>query len=553
MVPREEPKTTLPEHLWSQCAEAEGQCIRPGSKLFDALRLLMNEPDACLGDCHLSHRPRMERAADRGSGWRQEWDVNLSSRMVMGLGAGLLLLAGPAVALSGSSFESTDGNLIVSGGAGAMDWANAPNFVGGNDLATGQNDDSLGQGTKEDTEPPVSVTGGIPNNKSDLLRFYTSHEVIAGDVVLYLGWVRANTLGTANMDFELNQSSTLSSNGVTPIRTEGDVLITFDFASGGNIVQLSLLQWLADPTLHTTAECEASSRLPCWGNKIDLDAAGFADGAVNEGFTVFDPIANVTLADATFGEAAINLTAAGVISSTSCIGFASAYLKSRSSDSFTAALKDFVAPAPVSITQCGSIDITKVDDVNAVLQGAVFTLYTDVDTTDTGFDPVNDVSTGKSCTTDASGECSLLAVDFGTYWVVETTTPSGHRTADPQQVTISSTSASVSLTFTNPRLFTVITVVCQESNGALYPSFVTLDGTVLRTLDATDTLPSGASATEICALGGARFENKTAGTYNASVEIPTTVETSCTDASDNDEDTLVDCADTDCALHPACI
>lgn len=57
----------------------------------------------------------------------------------------------------------------------------------------------------------------------------------------------------------------------------------------------------------------------------------------------------------TFGEAAINLTDSGILPANSCSGFGRAYLKSRSSDSFTAALKDFIAPIPVNISNCGKI------------------------------------------------------------------------------------------------------------------------------------------------------------------------------------------------------
>ncbi len=35
------------------------------------------------------------------------------------------------------------------------------------------------------------------------------------------------------MDFEFNQSSVISTNGVTPVRTAGDVLIQYDLAKGG--------------------------------------------------------------------------------------------------------------------------------------------------------------------------------------------------------------------------------------------------------------------------------------------------------------------------------
>src|SRR6266496_5618848 len=77
--------------------------------------------------------------------------------------------------LSGSTFEGNDGNLVVNT-AGNTDWANAPNRVRGDDLASGRTDNSFGQGTKED-DPAVSVvTGSIPPQKSDLTRFYVASE-----------------------------------------------------------------------------------------------------------------------------------------------------------------------------------------------------------------------------------------------------------------------------------------------------------------------------------------------------------------------------------------
>src|SRR5206468_13129270 len=142
--------------------------------------------------------------------------------------------------------------------------------------ATGSGDDSLGKGTKESTAVPNVVSGSIPNNKSDLLRFYVSSDMVNGDSILYLGWVRANTLGNANMDFEFNQSTTISKNGVTPVRTAGDILITYDFGGSGT-PDLGLLTWL---TTGSSGACFGSSSPPCWGSRMDLTDAGFADGAV---------------------------------------------------------------------------------------------------------------------------------------------------------------------------------------------------------------------------------------------------------------------------------
>lgn len=270
-------------------------------------------------------------------------------------------LAGPAHAnLSGSTFEGNDGNLIVNT-AGDTDWVNAPNRVTGVDQPSGSSDNAFGQGTKEDNPAVTVVDGSIPPNKSDLTRFYVGSEFTSGSNFLYLAWERSNVLGTANMDFEINQKTTTGLTGtftgpITINRTAGDVLITFDFTNGGGNPQLGLLRWV---TTGAASQCFSANAVPCWGNRVDLSAAGFAEGAVNAG-TVTDPIANTSLAGLTFGEAAVNLTAAHVFPSGTCEAFGSAFVKSRSSASFTAEVKDFIAPQPVDISNCGTITIHKV-------------------------------------------------------------------------------------------------------------------------------------------------------------------------------------------------
>jgi len=44
--------------------------------------------------------------------------------------------------------------------------------------------------------------------------------------------------------------------------------------------------------------------------------------------------------------------ASGIFTLGVCTVFGSAYLKSRSSDSFSSELKDFIAPIPVQLTNC---------------------------------------------------------------------------------------------------------------------------------------------------------------------------------------------------------
>lgn len=445
-------------------------------------------------------------------------------------GAGLaclaLILSGTTAAqanLPGSPFDAGDGNLVVNDEVN--DWANigiscvAPVAGCGIDLPTGQSDNSFGTGTKEDTAVPSVVDGSIPNNKSDLTRFYARFvEEANGSTYAYLAWERVQEPnGTTNMDFEFNQSNVVSSNGVTPVRTAGDVLIKYDLSQGGVNPVLGYHTWVATGS---KSLCEAANATPCWGKVQTL--AGNFEGSINT-VVVTDPIAPDAPRDLsvrTFGEAAINLTAADIVGADPCLPFSSAYLKSRSSDSFTAALKDFIAPISVATSKCADINVLKTDDDSpaSALQGAVFTLFNDAAPTGGTFDPATDlaVTPATTCTTGADGKCSFTQVLAGNYWVVETTTPAGHDTAAPQAVTVVG-GTNVSLTFVNPRDFKVIVLVCKEADNSLYSSTVTVDGVDKTSLGAA---PSGITAAQLCGLGGAAYDDKSYGNHPANVNIP---------------------------------
>jgi hypothetical protein len=279
----------------------------------------------------------------------------------------VLAMALPGLAnLSGSSFDANDGNLVLNDET--QDWANAPSLQKGIDKPTGQTDDSFGQGTKEDTAVPTVVSGSIPNNKSDLTRFYVANARQNNKEFLYLAWERVQEPnGTTNMDFEFNQSSQLSGNGVTPVRTAGDLLIKYDLSKGGTHPTLGYHIWVTSG--NPAVVCEANNSVPCWDKVHSL--TGNFEGSINDPSnnppdgSVVDPIApNAprTLSARTFGEAAVNLTDSGILPPGSCKGFGRAYAKSRSSDSFTSEIKDFIAPIPVSISNCGSVIIRKVTD-----------------------------------------------------------------------------------------------------------------------------------------------------------------------------------------------
>jgi hypothetical protein len=324
----------------------------------------------------------------------------------------LFALVNPGLAnLSGSTFEGNDGNLVVDT-AGNTDWSNAPNRVVGIDKTSGTSDNSFGQGTKEDNPNATVVTGSIPPNKNDLTRFYIGSEFASPSNFLYLAWERAVNIGAANLDLEINQKTTTGFTDTTtgPValnRTAGDVLITYDF-SGSGTPTLGLLKWV---TSGSTSQCFSSNSLPCWGNRVNLSAAGEAEGAVNSA-TVTDPVppnAPRTLTTGLFGEAAINLTAAGVFPAGTCRAFGSAFLKSRASSSFGAEVKDFIAPQPVNISNCGTIIIHKVTENGDGTFGY---------TTTGGLDPATfNLSNG--------GTRTYSDVLAGSYSVTEATIPAG--------------------------------------------------------------------------------------------------------------------------------
>ena len=171
----------------------------------------------------------------------------------------------------------------------------------------------------------------------------------------------------------------------------------------------------------------------------------------------------------TFGEASVDLDAI-LSETTGCVAFGSAYLKSRSSDSFPAELKDFIAPLDVNINLCGAVKIIKTDDTGAALAGAEFTLFKDNAPLD-GPAPhgAEDTDTDQSCTTVADGTCTISNVLAGQYWVVETVTPEGHASAADQNIIVTASTTPVEVTFVNPRLRGAILITKVRKHAAAGP------------------------------------------------------------------------------------
>jgi hypothetical protein len=419
--------------------------------------------------------------------------------------AGLtLLVPSSAVAnLPGSTFEGNDGNLVVNT-AGNEDWANAPHLVTGIDKLSGRTDNAFGQGTKEDDPNVTVVTGSIPPNKNDLTRFYVASEVAGGNNFLYLAWERLVNIGAANLDFEVNKNVTtgFDTNTTGPVtlnRTAGDLLITYDFAGSGTPT-LGLLKWV---TSGATSQCFSANALPCWGNRVDLSAAGFAQGAVNSAANnppngdVVDPIAPSaprTLTAGLFGEAAINLTAAGVFPAGTCTAFGSTFLKSRSSSSFPAEIKDFIAPQQVNISNCGKVIIHKVT----------------VPTGGTGFPFTSNVSTNPadasnlSFSLDDGGTKTMTNVLAGSYNVTETVASIGNYTLTNIDCSAGDVTPTSTSTATGATVFTIAaeqTLECTYTNtknkanpsATTAPTLIPQDKATVSGLDNTGVVDGAAN------------------------------------------------------------
>jgi Prealbumin-like fold domain len=261
----------------------------------------------------------------------------------------------PEASLAGSNFEiDVDANLKLDDAAPSIDWATVTE-ARAPDAVNGTGDDSYAGGVKEDTVCPAATTDSIPPNKSDLLSFHVYREAGTGTHpgFLNLAWSRVSEpSGTTLMDFEFNQSSTKCASGPNVVRTAGDLLIEYAIDQGGSRADITARTWTGT----------------AWGSPADLDvpsatcggnpcAAGTINSSSIPAVESDGLIASGSKQPRTFGEAQLDLRL--LFQPNKCTSFGSAMLKSRSSDSFTSQLKDFVAPVSINLQNCGQVIIRK--------------------------------------------------------------------------------------------------------------------------------------------------------------------------------------------------
>ncbi len=301
--------------------------------------------------------------------------------------------------------------------------------------------------------------GNVPA-KDDLSNAYAWATVQSGHLILFAGFERIDASGDSHVDIEFFQDEvTLDEQppcddpgaDVTPcsflgVRTPGDLVISMDFVQGGGFGTLSIRRWTG------SAYVVIGSRNGEGCNGGDT-ICGFNNGGPIDG----GPWPNYDrhgaeiqqLPQNAFTEFGLDVTALG--DGTPCL--TTALGKTRSSQSFTAELKDFAGP--VAFPVC-ALAWHKVDNTGAALGGATFVVcrthsynpttrtFTDipdqcrrvVDNTDGSLD-AGDVDLDPR-----PGEFEIGGVLLGRYTIRETVPPRGWG-ADPDVVTVDFTGGSL--------------------------------------------------------------------------------------------------------------
>jgi hypothetical protein len=256
-------------------------------------------------------------------------------------------------AIGGLTNFEIDGNQVVngpsppSGGAG-IDWANATSFlqnVGQPTEPCGVNPDPTALNVKLNVFNPFAPNPrpGNINGKDDICQGFIAWqpvEVPSGGVtsthfVLYGGWQRQLSQ-TGDMSFFIPLIGGPTKSNVT--------LVEFDFNPPATTI-VSLLRWNGTAWVSTATPANAF------------------DGAVGPAVAP------------SFGEFAIDLTAAGVIpASGACVSVVSTYVMTRPGNG-NADLADYLGVPPVQISNCSPIRITKTT-TPAITNGPVDFTYT---------------------------------------------------------------------------------------------------------------------------------------------------------------------------------
>jgi uncharacterized repeat protein (TIGR01451 family) len=297
------------------------------------------------------------------------WFVALSCALVWGA---LAALPAPAATLTptpnplpGSEFQGADGNQD-NPAAPRIDWQ-AMQSAGRAYHAPDPNDeDSAFKGGSKEDEPGLwdltTEAGGVNPAKANILDAWFAADQGGADTFGYGGFARQEEGGTTFLTFELNHDARLWNNGraTIPCRRTDDLLISYE--PQGNEVEVIVERWVTD-TADATTGCARTGHLDgLTGLTPNTDVqAALNDRAITVRLPGFYA---GTIPLERFGEAALNLSRfLGEALGNRCFAFGSVWMHSRSSDSESANMQDYVAPKKLAVRSCAASGV-KFHDVN---------------------------------------------------------------------------------------------------------------------------------------------------------------------------------------------
>ncbi|MGH9876836.1 MAG: hypothetical protein ACRD5H_04305, partial [Nitrososphaerales archaeon] len=264
--------------------------------------------------------------------------------------------------------------------------------------------------------------GNVPA-KDDLVNVYAYATLNASNnhLVIYAGFERLDPSGDSHIDLEflqdnieLDEAIPCNDPGSDPTpcsftgsttngRTPGDIVVSMDFTAGGGIGELSIREWtgteyvLVEPAL-TTEGCDSNDEACAFNNGASINGGPWPN-LNRHGATITNIPQNG------FTEFGIDLT--GLIEED--LGCISTFMgKTRSSQSFTAELKDFAGPAAFNV--CSASIAIGPDATNTVGEPHTFTV--EVNQTKLGVEgPADDGTIVDVTLTDAGGAVSDISDD----------------------------------------------------------------------------------------------------------------------------------------------
>jgi uncharacterized repeat protein (TIGR01451 family) len=467
-------------------------------------------------------------------------------------------LASPRTALANATGNQTlggfelDGNLFSGnaspGSPNGDDWAKGAT---GNGLLTaptiidpiGNADTSnFSIGSKEGDDPSTWAGGtGTASPKDDNGNIYIGSQLqplppgANSHLWSFLGLERAANNGTTFYDFEFNQNpNVINAQGISvPNRAIGDVLIVAQQQGAGPHatfdISATIQKW--------TASGWSAPVAPAAGSFYGLSN----DAPIPQGPWTDQIAVNGLIPQLQFAEMAFDFSANGLVLSCPSNGFGEVNVRTRSSISDTAALKDYASAAVRIPPTCANLAWQKQDGNGSPLGGATFTVTPNPFTgAGTGLDIADYVSASPQAdpTKDQDGRAGyfqLIDVLPGTYTVTEKSAPPGYiKDTTSQQITLTIfQDGSLALPFVNPRKTATTTLVASNNNLA-NGSFVAAGQSITLTATESNTGQSilhniAVSGTGSCATWtAAANKNNGAGAYSGTLQPGESVNYSCT-------------------------